>query len=465
MTANAELIWNDLAYGRIKGGITSIATSIELYPGDIQLFLPQWSSGKNFYLTITDSQNNIEVVKVTDLTAKTNKLTVSRGQDGTNAREWYDGAIINQRMNAALLDVMIQKEAPRPVAYNPNGILTAAYRGEKVYQTGNIWWKNISGTDWQLIAGELLSTLVYYDNDDQANSQTNSRPYYDGTFLYVPFYHTGGGQGGIYVYSINESNELVLEKTFNPHASCISACGIYGDGTYLFFGYQYAITFFICSATVDGSGNITIVDSVLVTDGNVRDIWHDGTYLYVVTTGSTMSFSVDGDGNLTEEDSKLFDGYQSSSHIYHDDRFVYSACNNEGLRVYSVDGSIDLTLEDSDDRGAAYDVSGDGTYIYVANAATGVEVYTVDENGDLTHVSTFSGLGGSVQALMCANGFVITEDSTDTITVLSVNAGVLSIDHEIDPSNMGTMQGIFGYGIYLFQNAGSAGTNLFVWEA
>jgi hypothetical protein len=156
MTANAELIWNDLAYGRIKGGITSVATSIELYPGDIQLFLPQWSSGKNFYQTITDSQNNIEVVKVTGLTAKTNKLTVSRGQDSTNAREWYDGAVINHRINAALLTAMIQKEAPRQVAYDPNGILSPAYRGEKVYRTSGQWFKNVSGTVWQALTEEVL---------------------------------------------------------------------------------------------------------------------------------------------------------------------------------------------------------------------------------------------------------------------------------------------------------------------
>ena len=159
MTANAEIAWNDLAYGRIKGGITSVATSIELYPGDIQLFLPNWSSGKNLYLPITDNQNNIEIVKVTDIKVKTNKLTVSRGQDGTNAREWYDGAIINHRMNAALLTAMIQKEAYREAAYNPNGILSPAYRGEKVFQTDAAdckkrWWKSISGVVWQMIAGD-----------------------------------------------------------------------------------------------------------------------------------------------------------------------------------------------------------------------------------------------------------------------------------------------------------------------
>ena len=159
MTANAEIAWNDLAYGRIKGGITSVATSIELYPGDIQLFLPHWSSGKNLYLPITDNQNNIEIVKVTDIKVKTNKLTVSRGQDGTNAREWYDGAIINHRINAALLTAMIQKEAYREVAYNPNGILSPAYRGEKVFQTDAAdckkrWWKSISGVVWQMITGD-----------------------------------------------------------------------------------------------------------------------------------------------------------------------------------------------------------------------------------------------------------------------------------------------------------------------
>jgi hypothetical protein len=165
MTATPELIFNDMAYGRIKDGISSVATTIELYPGDMQLFIPQWSSNKNFYATITDSQNNIEIVKVTGISGQ--RLTVSRGQDGTVSLQWYDGAIINHRPNAAFLDAFIQKEAARQVAYNPNGVLTATYPHENVFQTGQkIWWKNVSGTDWQLIAGTLIPEFEWVKFQD-----------------------------------------------------------------------------------------------------------------------------------------------------------------------------------------------------------------------------------------------------------------------------------------------------------
>jgi hypothetical protein len=59
------------------------------------------ASGNYFYVTIIDTSNNLEVVKVTDRSNDT--LTVARGQDGTTARSFALGDRIELRVTAALL--------------------------------------------------------------------------------------------------------------------------------------------------------------------------------------------------------------------------------------------------------------------------------------------------------------------------------------------------------------------------
>ena len=148
---NIEHRFNNKAYASIEENISSTATVIPLNAGGYNAFLPGWSTGKVMYLTITNAEAEIEIVKVTGFTG--NNLTVLRGQDGTTAKAWNRGSVITQRLVAANLSGFIQKEGFRTVAYNPNGVLSAAYPGEKIFQTGDVWWKNISGTTWQLIAG------------------------------------------------------------------------------------------------------------------------------------------------------------------------------------------------------------------------------------------------------------------------------------------------------------------------
>lgn len=146
-------VYNNVACGRLRGGINASQPYAELYPGDVHSF-SQWTPGMYFYATITDALGNTEIVKVTDITG--NRITIDRGQDNTSAKEWYDGAVINQRLNSAAMDTVIQK-ASRQVAFDPNGVLTAAYPHEKVFQLGQkIWWKHVAGTDWACVAGRYI---------------------------------------------------------------------------------------------------------------------------------------------------------------------------------------------------------------------------------------------------------------------------------------------------------------------
>lgn len=90
------------AYSTILTGINSSATTISLAVGEGAHFpAASVASGNYFYVTLLDTSNNLEIVKVTNRTNDT--LTVVRGQDGTAARSFATGDRVELRITAALL--------------------------------------------------------------------------------------------------------------------------------------------------------------------------------------------------------------------------------------------------------------------------------------------------------------------------------------------------------------------------
>jgi len=153
-----ERVYNNLPYATLREAITASDTEIALAPGGAAVFLPNWSSGKIMYLTITDPNHNVEIVKVTGITGDV--LTVERQQGGTTARSWNAGAIVCQRGVAADFENFIQKGVFRTTTTPPDGVLAAEYDGEKVYESGvddchKRWHINRGGgTNWDVLAGE-----------------------------------------------------------------------------------------------------------------------------------------------------------------------------------------------------------------------------------------------------------------------------------------------------------------------
>ncbi|MCK4252576.1 hypothetical protein KAX97_14100 [candidate division WOR-3 bacterium] len=160
MAANTEQSFNNFAQSRIVDAISASATSLTLIEGGVVNFLPGYVSTKEFYCTLVDASANREIIKVTAISGDV--FTIERGQDDSTARAWPAGSLIEQRLIATNVDRVIQKEGFRTVAYNPNGVLSASYPGEKIYQTGGTWWKNVSGTIWQAIAG--YTWVARFDN-------------------------------------------------------------------------------------------------------------------------------------------------------------------------------------------------------------------------------------------------------------------------------------------------------------
>lgn len=86
------------ASATLAASITSTQTSVSVTSGQGALF-PTLSAGDYFYVTFSDSANNLEIAKCTARSSDT--LTVIRGQDGTTGRAFSAGDKCELRFTAA----------------------------------------------------------------------------------------------------------------------------------------------------------------------------------------------------------------------------------------------------------------------------------------------------------------------------------------------------------------------------
>jgi len=92
------LLFTNNASAALASSITTSSTTITVTTGSGALF-PAISGGNYFYATLTDSSNNLEIVKVT--ARATDVLTVVRAQEGTTARAYAAADKIELRVTAA----------------------------------------------------------------------------------------------------------------------------------------------------------------------------------------------------------------------------------------------------------------------------------------------------------------------------------------------------------------------------
>ena len=99
----------------LTGSLTTISTDILINAADDGLFPVIAAIGADyFYLTLEDKDHNIEVVKIVRHVSGSNNLEtdgtadsgVNRGLDGTTARSWAIGDVVELRPNAKALEEM-----------------------------------------------------------------------------------------------------------------------------------------------------------------------------------------------------------------------------------------------------------------------------------------------------------------------------------------------------------------------
>jgi hypothetical protein len=122
-------LFTNNAIGQLASGITDVATSMTLSSSQGALFPAISGAPDHFMVTLVDSSNNIEIVKVT--ARSSDVLTIVRGQEGTSGTAYLAGDRVELRNTAgqlenSMLPGLVQNSA---LAAGTVDVLTASFPG------------------------------------------------------------------------------------------------------------------------------------------------------------------------------------------------------------------------------------------------------------------------------------------------------------------------------------------------
>lgn len=144
-------LFSNTASATLASSISTSSTAITVSTGLGALF-PTITAGSYFYATLTDSSNNLEIVKVTGRTADV--LTVVRAQEGTAARAYAAADKIELRITAAVLENFVQLDGGTQTITGlktfPGGLVgnvTGNVTGNVVLGTGVLTTSNFTITE------------------------------------------------------------------------------------------------------------------------------------------------------------------------------------------------------------------------------------------------------------------------------------------------------------------------------
>lgn len=220
------------ASAAIASSITASSATIILAAGQGAEF-PSPGATDYFYATLVDSSNNLEIVKVTNRSADT--LTVVRGQDGTSARSYAAGSLLELRLVAGVINDL------QTVIANPDIIGIS----EKITVSG-------AGASGTVNFDNSTQSILYYTGSASANWTLNIRGSSTDTFDNL--------------LSIGESRTITFLAT------------------------QGSTAFYNSAVTVDGaSPTIKWQSGIAPNAGNANSI---DAYTYVVIKTASATFTV-----------------------------------------------------------------------------------------------------------------------------------------------------------------------------
>lgn len=127
------VLFTNNASAPLAASISSSATTIVVTTGQGTLF-PALSGSDYFYATLTNSSNQLEIVKVTARSSDT--MTVVRGQEGTTARAYSAADKIEVRVTAAGLTNMVQLDGAQTISGAKNFSTTPTFSGGALSVSG-----------------------------------------------------------------------------------------------------------------------------------------------------------------------------------------------------------------------------------------------------------------------------------------------------------------------------------------
>jgi hypothetical protein len=182
-----------------------------------------------------------------------------------------------------------------------------------------------------------------------------------------------------------------------------------------------------------------------------KGVWADSNFVYFANdTGGIRSYTVNGSGQLTLKDTNDQGGNYRK--VHGDGTWVYAvALGTPGLMCYDVNVTTGVfTLKDSDRQSTwdYYDVFANGTWIFCATQGGGLACYSVDGSGNLTFKdsdlqssATYYGVWADANYIYCAT-------SAGLMTYTVNGSGILS-HVDTDQQNSEVYYNVWGDGTYI----------------
>jgi hypothetical protein len=120
------------AFTTLAATLSNVATSMTVNTGQGDRF-PVIAGADYTYVTLEDVAGNIEIVKVTARATTSDVFTIERAQDGTTARNWASGDIVELRMIALLMETALAHvddaagaHAASAISFTPTGAVSSS---------------------------------------------------------------------------------------------------------------------------------------------------------------------------------------------------------------------------------------------------------------------------------------------------------------------------------------------------
>ncbi len=165
MTIANSILLADNAFGTIASGLTVSDTTLTFTTGHGARF-PVVAAGQVLYLTLLNSTNVLEVVKVTAHASGTDTATMVRASNGTAAKTWSAGDRVEARLTSEVLR-RLQDEAMRKTVLS-TADSGATYTGSMDF----VHYGYVTGLIYHLTAGTTNSGAAPTINLDSLGAVT-----------------------------------------------------------------------------------------------------------------------------------------------------------------------------------------------------------------------------------------------------------------------------------------------------
>lgn len=234
-------LFSNTASATLASSISTSATAITVSTGLGALF-PTVVAGTYFYATLTDSSNNLEIVKVTGRAADI--LTVVRGQEGTAARAYAAADKIELRLTAAVMGNFVQLDGAQTITGDKtfsgtttisgtlatSGTLSFSGAGALVLPTsatpaqtaeGSVVWDS---NDDLLTVGTGSTRKTFVDLD---STQTLSGKTLSGAVLTTATVGVAGNAITTTNFTIQEISGVLVFKNGTTKIATLSSAGVF----------------------------------------------------------------------------------------------------------------------------------------------------------------------------------------------------------------------------------------------